>query len=335
MASKRQRRSLKLTSPQDHLFIKSSRTLDGQRWVAHSKTDLVQKNLWEQVIGLEEAEIQVLGLDLSIAQDRSLLAIQILLSQTNYLGNDNPAEVQVWGTNKLIKTPTLTVTVSEYLDAYGLIANENGRYNRKSRDEAIAVLKELAQSRDFLITSPGSSGAILYTKPLIGLAKMYGDLTEEEKVMLSVEDAPKKLTHLLIECNWILIDRIKNNYVLKPSTMYIELDEYFHGKPYSPAIKNLINFLLFLDIADEDFRIAPETLGRKLRLDSYFEQRKKKTALQRVEQALNVAEDLGYLLEHWKDEAGNIQWKRNPERCKILAPIQMRKLKREASKIEN
>jgi hypothetical protein len=333
MASKRQRRSLKATL-QTPSYVKSSRTLEGQRYLPRTKPELVQRNFWEAVMELEEAELQTIGLDLSIAQDRALLAIQTLLSQTKYQGNTDPIEITVWGTNQTTKTPALVITIAEFLEAYGLLANEKGRYNRNSRDEALTALKELAQSRDFLITAPGSNGAILYTKPLIGLARMYGYLTEEEKARLPEEDAPSKLTHLAIECNWILIDRIRNSFVLKPSTMYTELDEYFQGKIYSPAIKNLIHFLLYLDIADEDFRIAPETLARRLRLDSFFERRHKKIAFQRVEEALQVAKDLGYLLEYGKDEAGNYRWKRNPERCKILAPIQAKKLKIAAAKPE-
>jgi hypothetical protein len=78
---------------------------------------------------------------------------------------------------------------------------------------------------------------------------------------------------------------------------------------------------------------SPERLATKLRLNSYIEQRKTAKALERVEEALQVAKDLDYLLDYWKNESGNIEWKRNPEKCRIVDSIAKRKLKQETTKL--
>jgi hypothetical protein len=136
MASKRQRRSLKLTSPQDISFVKSSRRLEAQRHKLTTKHELIQAGLWESYLedGREkESPFQEMGLELSVAEDRALLAILKLLEETDYKGNGDPVRIVPtdFGINQEVLLPVLNISFSQYLDAYGPLVS--GKWRVKQR----------------------------------------------------------------------------------------------------------------------------------------------------------------------------------------------------------
>lgn len=271
-----------------------------------------------------EQEIERSGLDLTVSEGKALTALQILLHRTNYQGNTPPEQVNsvAWKFQGMV--PVLSLTYSEYFEAYGLERANDGRYHGAQRDEAIKALEKLEQPRRICYkrkkwTGQGKARRTLYdvivvNKPLIEIIKGYKDLekVEADKVM-SGQDIPERITRLVINVSPLLIDGIDDYYTLKSATLYREIEELLGSKRFSDAIPRFINMLTSWDLPV--LKVSKEVLAERLRLDNMVKYSRKAMLQKRLLECCETAKALGYLLEYREDEYGLLVLRLNPEQC--------------------
>lgn len=285
--------------------------------------------------GLEEDELkQVLGtpigLELSVAQDRALCAIQILLAETQFQGNQ-PAEERRWPAEFKIQNrwaaPVILCTPTEFLIAYGLTQGPNGTFPRNQRDNALQALKDLTQPTARIIYERSkwigknqlTDAIVLKNHSPIRLseATTYRDLNDEEwEALKDGDDLPMKqrTTKLIIEVSPILVDGANNGfYVLKPTALHQELSEHFGAKQFSPAVPRFISWLLTLSYLT--IHIAKDKLTSRLRLDPWIKQRKLKRRDEILQQCITAAQSLGYITAYEENPMEILTFHLNPELC--------------------
>lgn len=283
---------------------------------------------WQDGLELEQ-ELQAVGLDLSVDQHKALHACQILLERTNYQGNLPPIRKQPKGYPEELTLPRLAVTTGEYFDAYGLAPGTKG----KARSLAMDALRSLTETRRVAYKRQRWQGegkarravwdVIITHSPLIILHEGYKGLaTEEEADQAMAGRLPGKASHLLIEISPLVIDQIDTFYTLKPVQLHQEIRGYLgHGR-YSEAIPRLLDWLMSLDLAK--VKIRKDLLLERLRLDRMKEQRNTGRMKARLQEALDVAQGLGYLLAYEEDATGLLYiLQLNPERCSRVKPGQL------------
>jgi hypothetical protein len=274
-----------------------------------------------------EAGVEVYGLDLSNSEDKALSAIQILLDKTNYAGNLPGDSVQMTGWKYDGFLPKLSMTFSEYYEAYGL-TKRGDQYQGKQATEALQALRSLAQARRICYRRQrrevsGKRSKLVYdvirvTKPLISFAEgLYGLDKEEADKAVSGQDLPlTRKTKLVIEISPLLVDQIDSFYLLKPYALYKEIQALLPGKRPSRATPLFIEWLLTLDLGQ--INIQKRTLAKKLRLDYLIEQRKPSLLDSKIQEALQTAKQLGYLLDYSEAASGLLTLVLNPDRCKRI-----------------
>ncbi|MGC9310059.1 MAG: hypothetical protein ACP5D2_05195, partial [Candidatus Nanoarchaeia archaeon] len=73
--------------------------------------------------------------------------------------------------------------------------------------------------------------------------------------------------------------------------------------------------------------IGKETLARKLNMDSWIESRQKSRIDKKIQEALETAFKLNYLLSYREDDAGLFWLRLNPERCgRLRAKLERKKV---------
>lgn len=265
-----------------------------------------------------EAQVDMTGLDLSVGEQKALHACLILLDETGYQGNRPPRELIPQGYSEPFDIPRLAVTFSEYLEAYG--APKKG----KGRILALEDLESLTQSRRVAYKRRRWEGqgkkrreiwdAIVTHTPLIILHEGYKDLGSEREADQALAGRSRsRVTHLVIEFSPLLIDQVNSFFLLKPISLFREIEGHLGGKRYSPAVPLFLKWLMTKNRTP--WRISKELLAERLRLYSLIDQRKPSLLDQRLQQAIDTAMALGYLLEWDLDEFGMYTFQLNPERC--------------------
>jgi len=270
------------------------------------------------------------GLDLTESQDRALHAVQRLLSASNYQGDGqiplNSAEFKI--SNSYL--PYLSMSYSEYYQAYGLEPAGDGRYRGAQAKQAREALESLTAMRWLRYKKPtgkyDKKGKPLYDlitvkKPLIQLQFLdcYHDLTEEDiQKIASGQELPEekqagRVTKILLLPSPILVDEIDSFYLLKPSGLHDEIKALYPGRRISRYNSLFIELLLTVDIPV--MKIGKETLARKLNMDSWIESRQKSRIDERIQEVLNTAQELDFLLDHEEQSTGLLILRLNPERC--------------------
>lgn len=282
--------------------------------------------LTEGLEGTElDSQIEITGLDLTVAEDKALHACLRLLDQTGYQGNLPPLEMYSQAYRGSYTLPRLQISWPEYLEAYGLQGNTKG----KARKDAIDALEALQQPRRIVYSRrrPYSEKgkklyeAIVTQSPVIKLSKIYPELDEEEMEQLRAgHDLPGRVTSLVIEFSPLLIDRIESFYLLKPVGLFDEIEEYLGSKRYSPAVSLFAQWLLTKNYTP--VRIAKELLAEKLRLHALLEQRKPSLLQSRLQQAIDTSLAMELLLGYDQDDFGVYTFHLNPERCLRIASSQ-------------
>lgn len=275
----------------------------------------------------EKAEIEVIGLDLSESENRAIHALQVLLERTDYQGNLPGQEIDSlpWKWHGLL--PRLAITYTDFFEAYQL-QRQGDQYQGREREIALEALQSLEQLRTVYYkrrrwTGQGKNRKEVYdiikvTRPLISLVRGWQGLTEEEasRVQAGQDHIAGRTTKLIIEFSPLWVDGIDSFYLLKPVTLYSEIQQLMAGKRPSRAIALFIEWLLTLNRSP--YKIGRELLAEKLRLDYLIRQRHVGRLEKYLAEAFKIAKELGYLLSYQEEASGMLVFELNPERCKRL-----------------
>jgi len=275
----------------------------------------------------EPADIEILGLDLTVSEDKALSALQILLHRTGYQGNLQAEEVDSLAYKGHYKLPRLQFTPSEYFEAYGLRQYGSGYYG-KQRKEAEEALKSLAEKPRLIIYKRASwhgngkgrkklYDVIRHRGPIIQLLEGYKNLEEQEAARLEAgEELPGRVTRLAVQFGPLIVDDIETFFLLKPATLHREIEKHLGAKRISRSVSLFIQWLLTMNL--RTVTVAREDLARKLRLNNFIEQRKPSQLKLQLQECFETAKALEYLLEYTEDDFGMLTFRLNPERCKRL-----------------
>ena len=292
------------------------------------KDETIQLMLGEDTSLQDMREVEVFGLDLSVSEDKALSAIQILLDQTDYQGNSTGEQIQSTAYQYTGFVPKLSMTFSEYYEAYGLTKIKD-QYKGHQAQEALLALRSLAETRSIYYkrrrrVGKGKGSRLVYDvirvhKPLISFMEGYKDLEEDEaQQVIAGQDLPqKRQTKLVIEVSPLLVDQIDSFFLLKPKALHTEIQSLLPGRRISRTISLFIEWLLTLD--KQSMRISKSTLATKLRLDSLIRQRKTSLMDKRIQEALQVAKELEYLLDYKEEPIGLLVFTLNSKKCQRIS----------------
>jgi|GEM_PF-3707175 len=301
----------------DHL--QKIKAIDDQ----HKKSALIQR--------IDEHNIQVVGIDLYIAEHRALRAIQRLLTDTDYEGNLPENKVPFDGNNAFKFTGNITplkVTIAEYLTAFGVnkkVANDGkARFNSNEREEALKALVKLsAKMFYFYFTTKhwqkNAKGkleekidVIQTVAPLFKLFNFHQDLTPDEFENLLMSDTQNtKMTHIVINPSPIMMLDIDNYFMLIPPYEQ-DLRIASDGKRIPKEAYTFIGYLLYQAEIKRSKRQADwctisihlDTLLFKMRLDHYLSRklRNPQKAYDILCKSIELALKTTYLLEYSMEE---------------------------------
>lgn len=265
------------------------------------------------------------GLDLTVSEDKALSALQILLDRTDYQGQAT-SQPQYGGAFRWDEPlPVLMIRHSDYFQAYGLERKGDGSFYGHQAEEALEALRGLASKpRAVYYQRKHRKGEKVLTdiikarSPLIKLTELtaYQDLDEDEaSQVLAGEDLPKKIraNGLRVEISPLLVDSLDSFHILKPTRLHREIQDQVGGKRVSRAISLFIEWLLTKNAPK--VKISESLLIQKLRLESYVQSRHREQAVARIQEAIKVAVDLGFLLDWEEEVSGMLSFRLNPERC--------------------
>ena len=304
-----------------------------------SSQQAIQLLLGEDSEMAPENKLEIYGLDLSVSEDKALNAIQKLLDKTDYQGNTPGEQITSTAFKWEGYIPKLSITYSDFYEAYGL-KKTKGQYQGRQAQEALLALKSLTETRRICYKRDKWIGSgktrrqlhdiIRATEPLIRIVEGFTDLeTAEAEIVLSGQDLPKRRqTRLLIECSPLLVDEIDTFHLLKPSALFSEIQALYPGRRISRTNPLFIEWLLTLD--KPRWQISIKSLAHKLRLDSLIDQRKSTRLDEKIQEALQVAKETGYLLEYSEKSIGLIELTLNPEKCKRINMVRRTKKIKEA-----
>lgn len=272
-----------------------------------------------------EAKVEQAGLDLSVSELKAVHALQVLLHRSDYQGNDPGDSIHSDAFKYDGTVPRLRVTYSEYLEAYSLQRTPSGRWPRAQRDEALEALSSLAEPRTVAYRRRYKQGkrykndVVIARKPLIALNLGYKGLDDEEaEEVIATEGRSRRPTHLLIEFSPLWADQIESFYVLKPVSFYDELKELVGSKRVSQAVPLFLEWLLTKNHTPT--KIARDKLAERIRLSYLLDNRHQSKLDEQLQQAIDVALKMGYLLGYEIDALQMYTFYLNPERCLRIKP---------------
>lgn len=272
----------------------------------------------------QEAEIEASGLDLTVSEDRALHALQVLLNKTDYCGNIPGEIVSSTGYKFQGLIPRLSITYSDYFEAYGLEQRGDQYYQGRQSQEAIQALRSLAETRRICYSRRRYSGkrpvydVIRVTRPLISFIEGFQGLEEEEagQILAGQELPEKRQTRLVIEVSPLFMDQIDSFFLLKPTALHSEIKQLLGSKRISRAVSLFLEWLLTKNT--KTVKISKVELAERLRQDYLIEQRHWKKLDTRLQEAFQTAKKLEYLLDYRKEPSGLLIFTLNPERCRRI-----------------
>jgi hypothetical protein len=289
------------------------------------KPDLRQADLFSTLLPktreeIEEKKVEVVGLDISKAQNQALFAIQKLMSATDYLGNLPGRIAKADGFSFEGFLPSLGFTPSQYLEAYGAtkFTGPDGveRFSGKQRDEAMAALIALAYKpvlwvyrRTYWTNVDGKrelkvdriekiSPILMITQGWKGLTK-YEDQALDRRQPTAATD--EKLMKIAVELAPIFIQDINTYFILKPADCLQEISIRF---PYrrSRFIGRFVEWLIAQNEikqrkdAPQIIEVGLDVIAYALRLESLIRQNRWDRIRQTVRKVYRTAKELGYLV---------------------------------------
>jgi hypothetical protein len=286
---RQQPRALLLASSKTY---RASMHLEQQKFGDASRA--IQLGLWGE--GAASLAGQEVGLPLTVSQAKAVQAIQILLDGKDYLGSyQEKGHYPDWKYEGWL--PVLDVSVQEYLGAYGV------SHGGKQTEEALEAVRSLS-STQFTIIYQKSEGPkpvrVWYRASLLWLQ----ELGQDENIQ-----TPDRL---LITCGPLFIEQIKSFYTKKPVKMHSEIQGHLGKKRPAASTVRFIDWLLTLNLPE--LEVYRDKLIEILRLDYYKRERKPRELQARIQEALDTALALEYLLEARDDGTGKYALKLNPKR---------------------
>jgi len=283
--------------------------------------------LSEVYTGEAGAEIEVSGLDFSVSEDKAFSALQVLLDKTDYRGNEPGLVVYSEDYKGEYLLPRISMTFSEYLDAYGLKKSSSGRYSRAQRENALKALASLTEPRRIVYERKYYKGRgaarkkvsdmVVVRRPLISLIEGYKELEEPEaQAIRAGESNAQRLTRIVVECSPLFVDTVDTFYLLKPIRLHDEIKQLTGKARISRAVSLFIEWLLTKNT--KTVRISKDELAKKIRLGYLITQRKPSLIRKRLDEAFDVAKELGYLLDYKENTFGMMTFTLNPERCRRI-----------------
>jgi hypothetical protein len=218
------------------------------------------------------------GLVLSTAENRALTAVQLLLTETDYKGNEKHVRMSGYSGD----IPVLSIATAEYLNAYGVSKHVTARgkleFSGAGRSVALRALEQLAARQHHMV----------YER------KRDGKRTKEERTdaLIALEQKGRQLK---IAPNPILIDNIDRYYILKPADLYHSSDD---------VTARLIEYLCYQatrkqgKAAEDVITEQPETLAYKLRMEGQVANRQWGRVRKKMIQSYQLAKEQGYLLDY-------------------------------------
>jgi len=269
----------------------------------------------------QSREIEVYGLDLSVSEDKALHAIQVLLAKTEFKGNIPGDKVESLEYHYSGLLPRLSMTYSDYFEAYGL----QGQYNGRQYQEALQSLKSMAETRaisykktirDPKGKKPDKYDIIRVHKPLVSFIEGFKDLEQDEaaQVLEGLDLPQKRQTKLVIELSPLLVDQIDTFYLLKPEALHTEIKQLKAGGKAPRAVSLFIEWLLTKN--SREVKISDYNLAVALRIGHMRKYRKEAY----LQEAFKTAKDLEYLIDYREEPIGLMVFTLNLERCKRVKP---------------
>jgi len=300
---------------------------------------------------ITEKSIEVIGLDISQAQNRALFAIQKLFTETSYKGNIPGREEDSRAFHFKGYLPALEFSPAQYLEAFGLTKHKTARgweeYSGDDRRDALRALIDLAKQsfilvykRKYWITEKGKReekvDRIETIAPLLRITRGWEALTKYEDKTLDRGQATRaideKLKAIAIEPAPILVQDIHSYFVLKPAN-YIQEINLLYPWPDRPS-----KFTFYLI----DWLIAQAEIKRRnnqpllikmnfieiayaLRMDVYIKTNQLKRIKQILGKGYKIARELGYLKSYSTIQGQTKELERlelNPEKFERIKKIE-------------
>jgi len=270
---------------------------------------------------IEKRDVDVIGIDITPAQEQALFGLQTLLTRTNYKGNLPGEMIDDRGFRFKGYLPALEFTPAQYLEAYGLKKHLTGRgkeeYDYKDRAEALQALIDLAK-KPFLFVYKREYRTekrelridrVETIDTLIKIIRGWEALTKKEDSALdrgaSTEATDEKLKAIAIRPAPILVQDIDRFFLLKPAN-YIQEINLRYPWPNRPSrfTLSLINWLITQAELKRRNRQpliieqSLETIAYALRMDAWIRTRQFKRIRQILTKGYKIAQELGYLLSY-------------------------------------
>jgi hypothetical protein len=304
-------------------LVKASLHTENQKWGIRPEPK--QRGLFDALLDdtqkdIKEKSIEVIGIDITQAQNQALEAIQNILTRTNYEGNVPGTDIIDAGFKFSGRLPAIEFKPAEYLEAYGVEKILTGRgkeeFNTRERTRALQALVELAKKQFLFVYKrwywkenektkkrEWVHDRIQTISPLFRITEGWEALNRIEGMTLdgggSTKAIDAKFRAIAIEPAPIMVQDINRYFVLKPANWAQELKLLEH-KP-SVFTYRLIEWLM--SQAEEKRRhkdvlvinIGLEALAYKLRMGAYVKTRQHKRIKQILVKSYKTAKELGYL----------------------------------------
>jgi len=266
-----------------------------------------------QILRLQDADahelagIEVFGLDLTIGEMRAFDALQQLLDQTDYQGNEHGIDAWSEVYHGDYRLPRLSFTWSQYFAAYGLTPC-NGKYQGGSRQRALEALKSLATTSRLIIfrrrreEGTGKRRKVVYDLirqqgPIIRIVEGFRGLEEAAAArVMAGEDMSARTTRVLVQFGPLFVEGIETFFLRKSPTLYEEIAAFYGGRRFSPAVMLFCQWLRTWNRSP--VQISKEKLAWALRLGRLVTDRKQSQLNRQLRECCRAAKAIGYLHDY-------------------------------------
>lgn len=265
-------------------------------------------------INLFEIEKYPVNLDdLSDAGIRAFEAIIELIASTNYEGNGTAQYQRLEAfDNEQRKIIQMSFTITEYLKAYGLSEDMEGKFSGADRREkALSALEELAKERFLIWKTKKFDKNKTIEKIKYGrmpLITILGEITKE-----TTKQETTYKNEIKIYVNPLFLEDLDTFYLLRRFDKKDVIKELAEGN-YKLQIY-LNKFTAWLEgWGITTFSISDENLAKKVGLDWLVKKREKAKLSKRLEELAKLAKKGGWLIS-WKHANRIFTFELNPEYC--------------------
>lgn len=318
--------------PEKEALYRASMHLERQKFL--KRETVAQLYFKETGQKPDQTTIQAYGLELDVGQAKALAAVQILLHDTEFRGHGEALQTPYSPKYKgAFSLPVLQVTPSQFYEAYGLEKVQIGgkeAYPGRQREEALNDLLSLNAPRRIVYERQRFSGRKTYSDivlapegKLIDVHLAYEGLEQEEADAIKAgKENTTRLSGISITCGIPFVDQVDRYFVLKKRDLYKQIAALYPGKRQPRGVSLLVEWLWTLDRTQ--WEIGQENLARYVGLGTTIDRRHRHEAYKALEQYLEHAQTLGYLLAFTLTPMGNYILELNPEECSRVRSRQRR-----------